>query len=53
MPTDGTWPHVIRVPSCHTIYLYCDRNSLYIQSELYYHMIGYISVLLRYEYPYL
>ena len=43
MPIDGTWPHVIRVPSCHTIYLYCDRNSLYILSELYCHMIGYIS----------
>ena len=38
MPIDGTWPHVIRVPSCHTIYLYCDRNSLYILSELYCHM---------------
>ena len=43
MPIDGTWPHVIRVPSCHTIYLYFDRNSLYILSELYCHMIGYIS----------
>ena len=51
MPIDGTWPHVIRVPSCHTIFLYCDRNSSYIPSELYCHMIGYISVLLRYEYP--
>ena len=53
MPIDGTWPHVIRVPSCHTIYLYCDRNLLYILSELYCHMIGYISILLRYEYPHL
>lgn len=35
MPIDGTWPHVIRVPSCHTIYSYTDRNSLYILSELY------------------
>ena len=51
MPTDGTWPHVIRVPPSHTIYLYCDRNSLYILSELCCHMIGYNSVLLRYEYP--
>jgi len=31
----GTWPHVIRVPSCHTIYSYNDRNSLYILGELY------------------
>ncbi len=45
MSVNGTWPHVIRGPSSHTIYLYSDRNSLHNRSELICHVIGYLILL--------